>query len=108
MRRFTPKGKFALLLWALGAPVVREKEKGFIHKERERKGADNPRYLLKKGRLGGSVTELEPIKRIPCLVLQLKKEDEELGAQFLMPIRGIRPYPQGVQAQAETRLPFLD
>lgn len=27
MRRFTLKGKWALLLWVLGAPVVREKEK---------------------------------------------------------------------------------
>ena len=30
MRRFTLKGKWALLLWALGAPMVREKEKGLI------------------------------------------------------------------------------
>ena len=30
MRRFTLKGKFLLLLWALGAPVVREKEKELI------------------------------------------------------------------------------
>ena len=30
MRRFTLKGEWALLLWALGAPVVRKKEKGLI------------------------------------------------------------------------------
>lgn len=40
----------------------------------------------------GSAINVIPLKKvrklgIPCLVLQLKKEDEELGAQFLMPIR---------------------
>lgn len=45
-----------------------------------RKGADNPRYLLKKGRLGGSVTELEPTKRDPLPGLTAQKGGCRIGS----------------------------